>query len=87
MDHGKKMALLPVDHVYAHLLLQSSNFGCAKNMLSVVAMQSAENVLHRPRGSGGGGFMDSSNTNQNGGTNMSHSQKVVILLVRRVTYR
>jgi hypothetical protein len=31
----------------------------------MVAMLSAKNVLYRPRGSGGGGgFMDSSNTNQ-----------------------
>jgi HrpA-like RNA helicase len=54
-DHGKKMALLPVDPVFAHLLLQSPNFGCTKEMLSVVAMLSAENVLFRPGGSGGGG--------------------------------
>ncbi|KAG7363864.1 ATP-dependent helicase HrpA [Nitzschia inconspicua] len=53
-DHGKKMALLPVDPVYAHVILQSPNYGCTKEMLTVVAMLSAENVLFRPGGGGGG---------------------------------
>jgi HrpA-like RNA helicase len=51
-EHGKKMALLPVDPVYAHLLLQSPKYGCVQEILSVVAMLSAENVLFRPGGAG-----------------------------------
>ncbi|KAL3904987.1 MAG: hypothetical protein SGILL_009858, partial [Bacillariaceae sp.] len=53
--HGKNMAQLPVDPVYAHLLLQSPKYGCTKEILTVVAMLSAENVLFRP----GGGGIDS----------------------------
>lgn len=52
-EHGKRMANLPVDPVFAHLLLQSPKYGCTKEMLTAVAMLSAENVLFRPGGSGG----------------------------------
>jgi HrpA-like RNA helicase len=51
-EHGKKMAKLPVDPMYAHLLLQSSEYRCTSEMLTAVSMLSAENVLYRP-GSGG----------------------------------
>lgn len=50
--YGKKMAKLPVDPVYAHLLLQSENYGCVSEMLTVVAMLSAENIMYRPGGGG-----------------------------------
>ena len=53
--HGKKMAKLPVDPIYAHLLLQSPTYGCTREMLTAVAMLSAENVMFRP---GGGGLDD-----------------------------
>ncbi len=53
-EHGKNMAKLPVDPVYAHLLLQGPKYGCTKEMLTAVAMLSAENVLYRPGGSSGG---------------------------------
>lgn len=56
-DYGKKMAKLPVDPIYAHLLLQSSKFGCVSEMLTVVSMLSAENVMYRPGGSGLEGTM------------------------------
>jgi len=52
-NHGKKMARLPVDPIYAHLLLQSPKYGCTHEMLTAVAMLSAENVLFRPGGGGG----------------------------------
>ena len=52
-SHGKKMARLPVDPIYAHLLLQSPKYGCTHEMLTAVAMLSAENVLFRPGGGGG----------------------------------
>mmetsp|Transcript_41532 Transcript_41532/g.99520 ORF Transcript_41532/g.99520 Transcript_41532/m.99520 type:complete len:1021 (+) Transcript_41532:86-3148(+) len=51
--HGKRMATLPVDPIYAHLLLQGPKYGCTAEMLTAVAMLSAENVLYRPGGSGG----------------------------------
>jgi HrpA-like RNA helicase len=52
--YGKKMARLPVDPVYAHLLLQSTQFGCTSEMLTAVSMLSTENVMYRPGGNGGG---------------------------------
>ena len=51
-DYGKKMAKLPVDPVYAHLLLQSAQYGCISEMLTVVSMLSAENIMYRPGGGG-----------------------------------
>ena len=50
--YGKKMARLPVDPVYAHLLLQSTDFGCTAEMLTAVSMLSTENVMYRPGGTG-----------------------------------
>jgi HrpA-like RNA helicase len=58
-EHGTNMSKLPVDPVYAHLLLQSPKYGCTKEILSAVAMLSAENVMYRP---GGGGINSGSNT-------------------------
>ena len=52
-DYGKKMAKLPIDPVYAHLLLQSAQYGCTSEMLTAVSMLSAENVMYRPGGGGG----------------------------------
>jgi HrpA-like RNA helicase len=49
-DYGKKMAKLPVDPVFAHLLLQSPKYGCTSEMLTAVSMLSAENVMYRPGG-------------------------------------
>ena len=51
--YGKKMARLPVDPIFAHLLLQSTQFGCTSEMLTAVSMLSTENVMYRPGGSGG----------------------------------
>ncbi len=65
--HGKKMAKLPVDPIYAHLLLQSPAYGCTREMLTAVAMLSAENVMFRP----GGGGLDE------GGVSSSLGQKAV----------
>mmetsp|Transcript_4688 Transcript_4688/g.5306 ORF Transcript_4688/g.5306 Transcript_4688/m.5306 type:complete len:925 (-) Transcript_4688:62-2836(-) len=59
-NHGKNMAKLPVDPIYAHLLLLGPKYGCTQEMLTAVAMLSAENVLFRPGGGGG--------TNQENGT-------------------
>jgi HrpA-like RNA helicase len=51
--YGKQMAKVPADPIYAHLLLQSGKYGCTDEMLTAVAMLSAENVLYRPGGNGG----------------------------------
>ena len=56
-EHGRKMAKLPIDPIYAHLLLQSPTYGCTNEMLTAVAMLSAENVMFRP---GGGGLDEGS---------------------------
>jgi len=58
-DYGKKMARLPVDPIYANLLLQSAKYNCTDEMLTAVSMLSAENVMYRP---GGGGGEESTNT-------------------------
>jgi len=51
--YGKKMSQLPLDPIYAHLLLQSSKFECVSEILTVVAMLSADNIFYRPAGRGG----------------------------------
>lgn len=51
--YGKEMAQLPLDPIYAHLLLQSAKFECVSEVLTVVAMLSAENIFYRPGGRGG----------------------------------
>ena len=51
--YGKEMSQLPLDPIYAHLLLQSSKFECVSEILTVVAMLSADNIFYRPGGRGG----------------------------------
>ena len=51
--YGKEMSQLPLDPIYAHLLLQSSKYECVSEILTVVAMLSAENIFYRPGGRGG----------------------------------
>eukprot|EP00804_Cyclotella_cryptica_P005671 CCRYP_000053-RB/>CCRYP_000053-RB protein AED:0.04 eAED:0.04 QI:912/1/1/1/1/1/6/554/649 len=50
--YGKEMSKLPLDPVFAHLLLQSEKFECVSEMLTVVGMLSAENIFFRPGRSG-----------------------------------
>ncbi len=52
-SHGKKMAKLPLDPIFAHLLLLSPTFHCTSDMLTAVSMLSAENVFYRPGGESG----------------------------------
>jgi len=52
-DYGKKLAKLPLDPTFGHLLLQSSEYGCTSDMLSAVAMLSTENVFYRQHESSG----------------------------------
>jgi HrpA-like RNA helicase len=48
--YGAKLGRLPVDPVFAHLLLQSVTYRCTVEVLVAVAMLSAENVMFRPSG-------------------------------------
>lgn len=50
--YGKKLAKLPLDPVFGHLLLQSAEYSCVKEMLSVVSVLSADNLFYRPAGEG-----------------------------------
>jgi len=49
-DYGKKLAKLPLDPVFAHLLLQSDAYGCTSEILIAVSVLSAENIFWRPSG-------------------------------------
>jgi ATP-dependent RNA helicase DHX8/PRP22 len=51
-EYGKKLAKLPLDPVYGHLLLRSAEHGCMKEMLTVVSVLSADNLLYTPSGEG-----------------------------------
>jgi len=51
-DYGKKLAKLPLDPTFGHLLLQSSKFECTSDILTVVSMLSAENIYYRQRENG-----------------------------------
>ena len=57
-QYGREMAKLPLDPVYAHLLLQSGKFECVSEVLTAVAMLSADNIFYRPSSSGGHGADD-----------------------------
>lgn len=48
--YGKEMSKLPLDPVFAHLLLQSKKFDCVDEILTVVSMLSTENIFFRPGG-------------------------------------
>eukprot|EP00956_Cyclotella_meneghiniana_P026173 scaffold55934_cov25-Cyclotella_meneghiniana.AAC.1 len=49
---GKRMSKLPLDPVFANLLLESEKLECVSEVLTVVGMLSAENIFFRPsRGS------------------------------------
>lgn len=46
--YGTKLAKLPLDPVFGHLLLVSAEHKCVKEMLTAVAVLSSENLLYRP---------------------------------------
>ncbi|CAK9003303.1 Probable pre-mRNA-splicing factor ATP-dependent RNA helicase DEAH5 (DEAH RNA helicase homolog PRP22) [Durusdinium trenchii] len=46
---GRKMAEFPLDPVLAKTLISSVELGCAREVLTVVAMLSVENVFYRPK--------------------------------------
>lgn len=49
-SYGKAMAKLPLDPTFAHLLLQSPIYSCTQDMLTAIAMLSADNIFYRPAG-------------------------------------
>lgn len=52
-NYGKQLAKLPLDPIFGHLLLQSVEYSCSSDMLTAVAVLSAENLFYRPAGEGG----------------------------------
>ncbi|TMW60543.1 hypothetical protein Poli38472_000585 [Pythium oligandrum] len=48
-ERGRQMAGLPVEPMYAVMLLKSSELGCAEEALSVVSMLSVESIFYSPR--------------------------------------
>lgn len=51
-DYGRKLAKLPLDPVYGHMLLQGAKYSCVKEMLTAVALLSSDNLFYRPTGIG-----------------------------------
>lgn len=51
--YGRKLAKLPLDPVFGHLLLQSAEYECVAEMLTAVSMLSTDNLLVRPPGGEG----------------------------------
>jgi len=47
-SHGRRMATLPLEPMFAHLLLQSTKYACTSEIITAVAMLSAENIFYRP---------------------------------------
>jgi HrpA-like RNA helicase len=47
-DHGRRLAVLPLDPIFGNLLLQSEKYSCTKEILTAVSVLSAENIFYRP---------------------------------------
>ena len=47
-DHGRQVAALPLDPVFAHFILRAAPLNCMSEALTAVSMLSAENVLYMP---------------------------------------
>ena len=62
-EYGKKLAKLPLDPMYGHLLLQSVDYTCLKDMLTTVAVLSVENLLYRPSTNSADGATSTSTNN------------------------
>jgi len=52
-EHGRRVATLPLDPMYAHFVLKAGEAKCVSEALTAVAMLSAENVLYTPSPHGG----------------------------------
>uniref|UniRef100_A0A6A7FRF4 RNA helicase n=1 Tax=Hirondellea gigas TaxID=1518452 RepID=A0A6A7FRF4_9CRUS len=46
---GRKMAEFPLEPQQSKVLIQSVDFGCSEEVLTIVAMLSADNIWYRPR--------------------------------------
>ena len=46
--HGKRMASLPLDPIFSHLLLKSESFGCVAEALTAVSLLSSDNIFLHP---------------------------------------
>jgi HrpA-like RNA helicase len=51
-EHGRKLAKLPLDPVFGHMLLQGERYSCVKELLTTVALLSSDNLFYRPSGIG-----------------------------------
>jgi HrpA-like RNA helicase len=47
-EHGRRMASLPLDPVFSHLLLRSEAAGCVAEALTAVSLLSSENIFLHP---------------------------------------
>ena len=47
-EHGQKMASLPLEPTYAHLLLRSAQLGCVSEALTAVSLLSSDNIFLQP---------------------------------------
>ena len=46
---GRKMAEFPLEPPMSKMLIASVDFGCSEEILTIVAMLSAQNIFHRPK--------------------------------------
>ena len=46
---GRKMAEFPLEPPMSKVLIASVDLGCSEEVLTILAMLSAENIFHRPR--------------------------------------
>lgn len=47
--HGKEMAELPLDPVFSHFLINSLNYDCISEVMSVISILSVENLFYFPQ--------------------------------------
>lgn len=47
-QYGTKLAKLPLDPIYGHLLLQSAEYSCTREILTIVSVLSSDHLLFRP---------------------------------------
>lgn len=48
-DTGSKMSRLPVDPIYARILLAAPEFKCVEEVIGIVAMLSADSIMYKPK--------------------------------------
>jgi HrpA-like RNA helicase len=79
-EYGKKLANLPLDPVYGHLLLQSAQYSCVSEILTIVSMLSVDNLFYLPTSAknivGAGGANDGSGGGSRVKAAMAHKRFV-----------